>query len=51
MLHELDVKLPDVVSVALETNIPIFKIAFADSSSNAKSNLLIKLFIKKSPFF
>ena len=49
MLLELVVKLLEVVFAALETNSPIFKIAFADSSSNAKSKLLIKLFIEKKP--
>jgi hypothetical protein len=40
----LNVLADDVVGIPtrLEVNKPIFKIAFADSSSNAKSNPLIK---------
>ena len=34
----------DIVPVSMEVKMPNFRIAFADSSSNAKSNPLIKLF-------
>ena len=34
----------DIVPVSMEVKMPSFRIAFADSNSNAKSNPLIKLF-------
>ena len=34
----------DIVPVSMEVKMPNFRIAFADSNSNAKSNPLIKLF-------
>jgi hypothetical protein len=34
----------DIIPVSMEVKMPNFRIAFADSNSNAKSNPLIKLF-------
>lgn len=47
----LNVLVDDIVGIPtrLEVNKPIFKIAFADSSSNAKSNPLIKFSFDTTP--